>query len=33
MKKIEQAIAAGHAVILQNVEEELDPTIEPILKR
>ncbi len=33
MKKIEQGIAAGHAVILQNVEEDIDPTIEPILKK
>jgi hypothetical protein len=27
MKKIEQAIANGSAVILQNVEEEIDPTV------
>ena len=33
MATIEKAIAAGTAVVLQNVEEEIDSAIEPILKK
>jgi dynein heavy chain, axonemal len=33
MTQIEKAIATGMAVILQNVEEELDTNIDPILKK
>lgn len=33
MQSIEKAIATGMAVILQNVDEELDSNIDPILKK
>lgn len=33
MTQIEKAIASGMAVVLQNVEEEIDGAIEPILHR
>jgi len=33
MTQIEKAIATGMAVILQNIEEELDTSVDPILKK
>lgn len=33
MTQIEKSIANGMAVVLQNVEEEIDGAIEPILKK
>lgn len=33
MNKIEAAISRGGAVMLQNIEETLDPAIESVLKK
>lgn len=33
MQKIEQSISLGNAVILQNVDEELDASLEPLLNK
>lgn len=33
MKLIEQAIAWGEVVIFQNLDEEIDPSLEPILNK
>lgn len=33
MQKIEQSVALGNAVILQNVDEELDASLEPLLNK
>lgn len=33
MNKIEHSISNGNAVVLQNVEEELEPSLEPVLNK
>jgi dynein heavy chain len=33
MNTIEMAISYGNVIILQNIDEEIDPSIEPILNK